>query len=150
VLPLERLSVASLVALAVALAACGSSQPAKSTRTVYVGNGTVRAELADSTGERDEGLSGRPSLSDGEGMLFVFGNRAPRSFWMKGMRFPIDIVWIDRDRVTGVTRHVPVPQNGLPTYESPGPARDVLEVPAGWAARHGVGRGDRVFQGPES
>jgi uncharacterized membrane protein (UPF0127 family) len=68
---------------------------------------------------------------------------------MKGMRFPIDIVWIERGRITGVARDVPVPVNGLPTYESPGPADRVLEVPAGWAARHGVGRGDQVAYGRE-
>jgi uncharacterized protein len=144
VLALARSPVVSLLAVAAALTACGSDQTSAGTRTVSVGNGTVRADVADSTGERDKGLSGRASLSDREGMLFIFPNRAPRSFWMKGMRFPIDIVWIAHGRVIGVTRNVPVPRAGLPTYDSPGPAGQVLEVRAGWAARHHVRRGGGV------
>jgi uncharacterized membrane protein (UPF0127 family) len=77
-------------------------------------------------------------------MLFVYPDRAPRTYWMKGMRFPIDIVWIDAGRVRGVERNVPVPHGRLPLYRSGGPADHVLEVPAGWARRHGTKAGDRV------
>ena len=62
-LPLARSPVVSLLAVAAALTACGSDQTSAGTRTVSVGNGTVRADVADSTGERDKGLSGRASLS---------------------------------------------------------------------------------------
>lgn len=78
-------------------------------------------------------------------MLFVYRDHRERAYWMKGMRFPIDIVWIDRGRVTGVVPNLPVPAGGnLPIYPSRGPADRVLEVRAGWAARHGVERGARV------
>ena len=77
-------------------------------------------------------------------MLFVYSDHSARTFWMKGMRFPIDIIWIDRGRVRGIERSVPVPQGTLPLYSSGGPADHVLEVPAGWARRHGTRRGDRV------
>jgi uncharacterized membrane protein (UPF0127 family) len=63
---------------------------------------------------------------------------------MKGMRFPIDIVWIDRGHVTGIERDAPVPHQDVPLYRSNGPADHVLEVPAGWAGRHGVEPGDPV------
>jgi uncharacterized membrane protein (UPF0127 family) len=63
---------------------------------------------------------------------------------MKGMRFPIDIIWIDRGRVRGVERDAPVPRGALPRYSSGGPADRVLEVPAGWARRHQAGPGSRV------
>jgi hypothetical protein len=77
-------------------------------------------------------------------MLFVFGDRAPTTFWMKGMRFPLDIVWIDRGRVTGIERDAPVPKGEPPLYPSTGPVDHVLEVPAGWTARHGVMTGSPV------
>lgn len=77
-------------------------------------------------------------------MLFVYRDRLTRTYWMKGMRFPIDIIWIDRGRVRGIERNVPVPRGYLPTYSSGGPADHVLEVPAGWAGRHVTKPGDRV------
>ena len=134
---------------ALALTGCGSSQP-QSARTVevHVGGAEVRAEIAAGEAAREQGLSGRASLAEDRGMLFVYPDHIERTYWMKGMRFPIDIVWIDRGRVTGVEADAPVPVGGdLPRYSSRAPADRVLEVRAGWAARHGVERGDRVSIG---
>jgi uncharacterized protein len=134
---------------ALALMGCGSSQP-QSARTVEVrvGGAEVRAEIAAGDAAREQGLSGRASLAEDRGMLFVYPDHIERTFWMKGMRFAIDIVWIDRGRVTGVEPDAPVPVGGdLPRYPSRAPADRVLEVRAGWAARHGVERGDRVSIG---
>ena len=132
--------------LALALLGCGSSgsEPLR-TVDVRIDGTTVRAEVAVTGAERSEGLSGRASLADDRGMLFVYPDHLERTYWMKGMRFPIDIVWIDRGHVTGVEANVPVPVgDNLPLYPSRAPADRVLEVRAGWAARHGVERGDRV------
>jgi uncharacterized membrane protein (UPF0127 family) len=131
---------------ALALIGCGSSH-SQTARTVdvHVGGAGVRAEVAESTTARERGLSGRATLAEDRGMLFVYPDHVQRTFWMKGMRFPIDIVWIDRGRVAGVEPNVPVPVGSdLPLYPSRVPADRVLEVRAGWAARHGVERGDRV------
>ena len=80
-------------------------------------------------------------------MYFVLTNDAPR-IWMKGMRFPLDLVWIDDDRVVDVTADVPdqpgTPDAQLPIYSPSQPANRVLEVNAGWAKRNGVQPGDRV------
>jgi uncharacterized protein len=138
-----------IVLALLALAGCGSSEP-KSTRTVDVriGKAEVRADVAVSDAERRQGLSGRASLAEDRGMLFVYSDHVERRYWMKGMRFPIDIVWIDRGRVTGVEPNVPVPVGDeFPTYPSRAPADRVLEVRAGWTSRHSVERGDRVTFG---
>jgi uncharacterized membrane protein (UPF0127 family) len=69
------------------------------------------------------------------------------------MRFPIDIVWIRGARVVDVTADVPPPagtNEALATYSPDRPANRVLEVNAGWAAAHGVTRGDRVRVRPAS
>jgi uncharacterized membrane protein (UPF0127 family) len=142
------LRIAALFA-ALALAACGwgcgsSASGKKPTVAVRVGAATVQAEVVTDAKARERGLGGRRDLPEGRGMLFVYGDRLTRTYWMKGMRFPIDIIWIDRGRVRGVERNVPVPQGYLPTYSSGGPADHVLEVPAGWAGRHGTKRGDHV------
>jgi uncharacterized membrane protein (UPF0127 family) len=82
-------------------------------------------------------------------MYFLLTSDAPR-IWMKGMRFPLDLVWIDGGRVVDVTARVPdqppgTPDAELPVYAPSRPANRVLEVNAGWAARNGVRPGDKVL-----
>ena len=136
-----------LVAAGIALAACGDDpQRPTAQRVVQVGEATVLADVAGDAESRQRGLSGRESLDEGEGMLFLLANDSP-SFWMKGMRFAIDIVWIRDGRVVDVTARVPAPRGAnapLPTYSPDRPADRALEVSAGWAADHGIGRGDVV------
>jgi uncharacterized protein len=129
----------------VAATGCGSSG-AERHRTVSVqaDRAVVVAEVASEPAARERGLSGRPSLGPRSGMLFTYPDRRLRTFWMKGMRFPIDIVWIDGNRVTGVERNVPVPESGVPLYRSDGPVNRVLEVGAGWAARNAIRAGAPV------
>lgn len=121
---------------------------------VTIGSAHVDAELALGAVSRARGLSGRESLAIGEGMLFSFGSAGYHSFWMHGMQFPIDIVWMRDGLVVGVTPNVD-PQIGaqvwqLDTYAPPEPAEEVLEVPAGYAAANGIVPGARVVvQRPE-
>jgi uncharacterized membrane protein (UPF0127 family) len=113
---------------------------------VQVGDAAVRAEVADDEAALQRGLSGRERLDADAGMLFVLPDDSP-SFWMKGMRFALDIVWIKDGRVVDVTADVPPPAGAnaaLSTYSPARPANRALEVNAGWAARNGVERGDRV------
>ena len=136
-----------LVAAGIALAACGDDpQQSTAERVVQVGEATVLADIADDPESRQRGLSGRERLAADEGMLFLLPNDSP-SFWMKGMRFPLDIVWIRDGRVVDVSADVPPPRGPdapLPTYSPDRPANRVLEVNAGWAEDHGIRRGDLV------
>ena len=83
-------------------------------------------------------------------MLFVFESGQASSFWMRGMRFDLDFVWIgDGCEVVDIHARVPAPPSGagvggLPTYSSQPPARYNLEINAGEAARRGIEIGDRV------
>ena len=82
-------------------------------------------------------------------MLFVFDGPAPRSFWMRGMRFCLDIVWIENGAIQGAAESVcPEPPGtadaDLPSYVSPVPVTYVLEVPAGWLDHYGLGVGTPV------
>jgi uncharacterized membrane protein (UPF0127 family) len=130
-----------------ALLGCGDDSGQSAPRAVVeVGGVSVTAEVADDEASRTRGLSGRDRLGPDAGMLFVLPGDSP-SFWMKGMRFPIDIVWIKDGRVVDVTAGVPPPagtNEALATYSPRRAANRALEVNAGWAARHGVERGDRV------
>jgi uncharacterized protein len=135
----------AVVLAALALAGCGSARSdGRPTVSVGVSGATVQAEVAADAKARARGLSGRRGLAEDRGMLFVYPDHSARTYWMKGMQFPIDIIWIDRGRVQGVEHSVPVPRGSLPLYSSDGPADHVLEVPAGWTRRHGTKRGDRV------
>ncbi len=112
-----------------------------------IGDATLRVELAATMLSRARGLSYRDGLPEGRGMLFIFPSAQRHSFWMKGMRFPIDIVWLRDGVVVDVTPDVPPPSGVsgfLANYAPEEPADQVLEVPAGWAARHGIAPGARL------
>jgi hypothetical protein len=79
------------LAAAAALAEC----PPEEARAVRVGAATYTVEVAANDAARERGLSGRSSLAPGTGMWFVLAEPSRPGFWMRDMRFPIDLVWID-------------------------------------------------------
>jgi uncharacterized membrane protein (UPF0127 family) len=107
-------------------------------------NGThYNVEIADDDAERMLGLSFQPSMAAAEGKLFVFPGPALHSFWMKDMRFPLDILWIQDGVVVDLAEEVPAPGLGqFPATVVPqAPAHLVLELQAGEAKRQGITRG---------
>lgn len=117
--------------------------------TVTVGDSVLQAEIADTPRLQQRGLGYRDGLAPGTAMLFVFDNPSIQTFWMMGMRFCLDIVWIEGDQITGAAESVcPVPDAepaDLPRYSSGVAVGYVLEVPAGWLASNGYGPGTPVF-----
>ncbi|MFQ6672607.1 MAG: DUF192 domain-containing protein [Candidatus Tectimicrobiota bacterium] len=109
---------------------------------------TFTVELAQTFEEQVRGLQGRPGLSPDSGMLFLYPDAAPRSFWMKDVGFPLDLVFADgQGRITEVLEHLPPcvgPVVRCPSYRTGSPARYVLELAAGQAAAHGLRLGDRL------
>jgi uncharacterized membrane protein (UPF0127 family) len=76
-------------------------------------------------------------------MLFVWDQPGPYAFWMKGMTFALDIMWIEGDKVVYLAAGVPPPAAGqndgaLPIYAPPVPVRYVLEVDAGFARKYAI------------
>ncbi|MEK7135325.1 MAG: DUF192 domain-containing protein [Patescibacteria group bacterium] len=103
-----------------------------------VGDRSIPVELADTDTERIQGLSGRASLEHGSGLLFLFEKGSVQGFWMKDMKFSIDIVWIDENwTVIGIERSVE-PDSYPTVFYSNGPAKYVLELNAGDAATLGI------------
>ena len=116
--------------------------------TVAIRRQIFAVEVADTALAREKGLAGHEPLAENEGMLFVFETPTPRTFWMKGVDFPIDIIWIAEGRVTGFAEDVQ-PEPDAPTYklrhyQSPDVADMVLEVAAGTVSRVGISEGDGV------
>lgn len=113
---------------------------------------TFAIEVADTPAKRELGLGERDSLPADQGMYFPFGASQRWVFWMKGMRFPIDIIWIQDGKIVDIEGSVPVPK-GLPleTYAPVGPADAVLELNAGVAQEIGLEPGDEVIlRAPEN
>jgi hypothetical protein len=120
------------------------SETRSETATIRIGGTPVVIELADSEAERERGLSGRRELRPGFGMLFVFEEETRPSFWMKDMRFSIDIIWISADgRVVDIDAGV-LPESYPQTFTPDSPVRYVLEVPAGFSEAEGITIGSRL------
>jgi uncharacterized membrane protein (UPF0127 family) len=109
---------------------------------VTIGKVTVKAEAVRTPERLHLGLSYREELPEGQGMLFFMPTLGEQRFCMRGMRFPLDLVWIVDGRVAGITGNVPPTFPGdLP---SPEPVNYVLEVPGGFTEKSGIKAGDRV------
>lgn len=110
-----------------------------------IGDAQIYAETADANEEIVKGLSGRRSIEEDSGMYFVLKKREIATFWMKGMLFSLDIIWIDDEKIIGIVKDAPTPTDkDITTYTSPGPVTHVLEVNAGFAKEHNIKIGDRV------
>jgi uncharacterized membrane protein (UPF0127 family) len=106
------------------------------------------ADVAATNEQMTKGLSVRDALADNEAMLFVFDTAQEHSFWMKNMKFPIDIIWLDSDKTVVHIEHNLQPCSFdafCPTYK---PANNsalyVLETVAGFAEKHGIVEGTKV------
>ncbi|MBU0578356.1 DUF192 domain-containing protein [Patescibacteria group bacterium] len=109
----------------------------------------LELEIVNTPQSITQGLSGRDELG-ADGMLFVFGQAKILQFWMKEMKFDLDLIWIKDMRVVEITRNVPAPGRGvpaaqLPTYKPSQPVDMVLEVGVGQAQEWGLEVGDEVL-----
>lgn len=104
----------------------------------------ITLEIVTSLEDQRRGLSNRDSLEYNSGMLFVYKDLTIRSFWMKEMEFPIDILWIDENNmIIGIEENV-LPDSFPDKFISPEPVRFVLELIGGWSVEHDVKIGDLV------
>ena len=122
-------------------------QEQNKTALVSLGGVNVTASLSTTPDSQSKGLSIKDSLNENEGMLFIFESPQKYSFWMKDMKFPIDIIWINS---TGKIVHIE--KNLSPCYlllpcPSYAPNNDslyVLEVVSNFTNKFGVSVGDSV------
>lgn len=122
-------------------------QEQNKTTLVSLGGVNVTASLSTTPDSQSKGLSIKDSLNENEGMLFIFESPQKYSFWMKDMKFPIDIIWINS---TGKIVHIE--KNLSPCYlllpcPSYAPNNDslyVLEVVSNFTNKFGVSVGDSV------
>lgn len=118
-------------------------KPAATTRLMF-GGAVLNVEIAATNADQERGLSYRDSMATDHGMLFVFQGEGTWGFWMKDMRFSLDIIWFDSQRrAVFMEQDLPpcTPQN-CPVFTPPVNAMFVLEVNAGFVKAHNVSLGD--------
>ncbi len=129
------MSLSRLVVLALALFLSGCANAGS---WVELGGQRYKVEIADDDAERASGLMFRDELAAGNGMIFIHDREEPQAYWMKNTRIPLDILYFDNARkLVAQQRDVPPCSagNACPPYPSNAPARYVLELNAGEAAR---------------
>ena len=135
-----------LLALALLLSGCASAAG----HWVEIGGERIPVEIADDDAERSRGLMFRDELAAGTGMLFLHDREEPQAYWMKNTKIPLDILYFDSARkLVAQQRDVPPCSagNGCPSYPSNAPARYVLELNAGEAARLKLENGAELILG---
>ena len=123
----------------------GDTSDAEPQGWVEIRGHRIAVEIAEDPAVQAKGLGERDSLPWDHGMYFVYEQPAFYAFWMKGMRFPIDIVWLREGRIVDLDVNVPFEPGGNgPTLRPSSLVDAVLEVPAGYAIARGWQLGDRV------
>lgn len=153
-----RLLLCILAALALVSACGGDATPNRRSTEVeipfrkdgtltFVRNGadvlTIDVEIAESDSARERGLMQRRSLPEKSGMLFVFEEERPQSFWMGNTPLGLDLIFVNAD-----SEIVDVDKYNRPydpsSIVSDFPAQYVVEVPAGFSDRHGISESHRI------
>lgn len=109
-----------------------------------VGDTSLILEYAQTERQKRQGLSGRPGLSQGHGMLFVYREPGDYGIWMKDMRFPLDILWFDANKRLVDLHERATPDSYPQVFHSAIPAQYILEVPAGFVHAHDLALGDVI------
>lgn len=114
--------------------------------TVTINSATYKVELAKTRKEQEQGLSGRKNLASDAGMLFVFDKPSYYSFWMRGVKFPLDIIFISSGKVSAAYENLqPASANeNPPQYGFDVVSDQVLEVNAGEISKNNIKVGDVV------
>lgn len=110
-----------------------------------IGGKIIKLELAETVSQQTKGLSNRDFLFPDQGMLFVYSDYLLPGFWMKGMLFPLDIIWLKDNKIVGWEKNIPVATStNLQIYYPPEPVNYVLEVFAGTVDNLGITVGQEV------
>lgn len=107
-----------------------------------IAGNTVTAEIADTPALRRQGLMHRPSMAEDHGMIFVYPDAQPRSFWMKNTLLPLSIAYIDQHgQIVHIADMMPMDESPVPSNQ---PAMYALEMPQGWFDAHQITPGMQV------
>jgi uncharacterized membrane protein (UPF0127 family) len=139
---------ATLLALAIALVACGPPGPPPAPYlAIETADATrfVRVEIAETEGQRERGLMGRTTLEEDAGMIFIWLEDISSGFWMKDTTLRLSIAFISaRGEIVRTFDMEPCTADPCPVYDPHTQYRMALEVRQGALDRLGARVGDRV------
>lgn len=121
--------------------------PFMRTSTASINSQTFKLYAATSDKDRMVGLSDRASMPQDYGMLFTFDKPDYYPFWMKDMKFPLDIIFINGQKIVTIYQNVQPPSSSsdtLPILKPDEPADKVLEINAGLSQKYNFKKGDEV------
>ena len=120
--------------------------PFKGSAQAQIGDKKIKLILAKSDKDRMKGLSGRNSLPEDQGMLFIFEKKGTYGFWMRDMKFNIDIIFIDDNKVVNIVENAPSSAQApnLTVYHPDSPVNRVLELNAGGAKKYDIKKGAKL------
>ena len=104
----------------------------------------VTTKIANTDASREQGLSGKQPLATDTGMLFVFPKPDKYGFWIKDMKYPLDIVWISSDYKIVHIEHSLAPETYPKSFANEIPAQYVIELPAGYMKANSITEGDSI------
>jgi uncharacterized membrane protein (UPF0127 family) len=118
----------------------------KKNAIVTIDNQSFNVSIANSEKDREIGLSETKSLDQNQGMLFLFNNPGYYSFWMKNMKFPIDIIFINNDQIVTIHDNAQIikAQENPMLYTPTQSSDKVLEIQAGLSEKYNFKIGDKV------
>ncbi len=120
----------------------------RSLLTLKINDQEYKVEVVNESSSIIKGLSGRLIIGS-DGMLFVLGQKIKPSFWMKEMKFALDLIWISDNRIVQIDKNVPFPDQNLalallPRYQSSFFVNQVLEVVDGFTDKQQIEVGDEI------
>lgn len=104
----------------------------------------LQLETVSTPEQLQQGLSGRPSLDQNQGMLFDFSRAGEQCMWMKDMKFAIDIIWLNAEKKVVDVEEVVRPETYPDSFCSDEDATYVIEVNAGVARKIGATKGNQL------
>lgn len=103
--------------------------------------------LADTPEKRVQGLSGKAFLPSNTAMLFKFDTPDTYGIWMKDMRFPIDVIWLDKNKTVVNLKRSVDPSTYPLVFYPPKESLYVIEVRSGFIDDKSLKLGDEILFG---
>ncbi len=123
----------------------GQANEELKTSSISIGHKKIKAFVVDTPASRQKGLGARDSIAKNTAMLFVFDTPNFYQIWMKDMRFPIDIFWLQEARVVVDIKENVSPSTFPEIFSPISPALYVLEANAGFAKENSIKIGDKIY-----
>lgn len=111
---------------------------------VLINDHQFSVEVASTESQREQGLMNRTELNVDSGMLFKFPKSDIYTIWMKNTKIPLDVIWINDDKIVEIATLDPQTTDDIPQQTAQSKANYILEINAGLADQYNFKIGDKV------